>query len=65
MFDAGAREEAEAAAAKFLLARAMGREPRESQRVLELARSTLEVYRRFPTARVNKTREVESGLAAR
>jgi tetratricopeptide (TPR) repeat protein len=50
---------------KFLLARAMEGEPRESRRALELVRSTLAVYKRFPTARVKETREVESWLAAR
>ncbi|NTX03028.1 tetratricopeptide repeat protein [Myxococcus sp. CA040A] len=50
---------------RFLVARALVDQPREARRARDLAQSTLEVYRRFPKARVKETREVEAWLAAR
>ncbi|NTX11447.1 serine/threonine protein kinase [Myxococcus sp. CA056] len=50
---------------RFLVARALVDQPREARRARDLAQSTLEIYRRFPKARVKEALEVEAWLAAR
>ncbi|WP_338863368.1 serine/threonine-protein kinase [Myxococcus stipitatus] len=50
---------------RFLLARTLVDDPHEKARALKLARSTLEVYRRFPKAREKEIPQVETWLAAR